>query len=651
MKILTVIPLQKGMFTGDLTYFTSREVELGDITLVPIRSKKVLGLVIKIEELSESKTEVKNLEFGLRKIIENKGPSFFESGFIEAGIETSMYFATQASDILASLIPNILKEEYDQYLKIYQLKNTENKTEIKKRNLNIKNEKLLLQTSLENRISIYKTLIRSSFAKKNSVFIVVPTEYDLDIFYETLSKGIESFTYQLHSNLPKKKLNEKLKGVIATPHPVLILATAPFLSIPRNDISTIIVEHESSSAYKTQIRPYIDMRTFAEIFASKIGVQFILADTMLRFETLGRKERDGFTNFASLSYRLGFSGEIEIQNKNSKQNKKTWSIFSEKNIEEIKNMLAKKKKVFIFSLRRGLATYTICRDCADTIVCESCSSPLVLYLSKDAQKRMFVCNKCRTEKSPDTRCKNCNSWNLLPLGIGVDTIHKEIKEVFDEEKVKIFKLDKDVAKNKKDAEKILEDFENAKYGILVGTEIALFYMKEKVPMTYMASFDAFWSIPNYKINERILQLVIGIISKTEDKIIIQTKKTNDSLLQNIKTGLMTQFVREELNDRKILSYPPYSRFIKIIHIGDKIKTTIAKKFLEETFKEYNPEIFTGYIAKQKNKYTTNMIIKMETENWSLPALTPSSKIDLVLLNKILSLTPNFTIQIDPEDLL
>lgn len=653
MKILTVIPLQKGIFKGDLTYFTAKEVSLGDVVIVPVRSKKVFSLVVKIEELSTSKSEIKNLDFNLRKIIENKGPSFFKNEFVESVLETSMYFASQDSNVLASLIPNILKEEYDQFLKNYKKNFEESSKETKtnSKNSNIKNEKVFLQTSLENRISIYKTLIRSSFAKKNSVFIVVPTEYDLDIFSETLSKGIENFTYELHSNIPKKKLTEKLKKFFETKHPVLILATAPFLAIPREDLNTIIIEHESSSAYKTQFRPYIDMRTFAEIYASKIKAQFILADTILRFETLGRKERDNFGNFAPLSYRLGFDGEIEIQNKNTRQNKKEWKIFSNKNIEEIKNTLIKKKKVFIFSLRKGLATYTICRDCGDTVICETCNSPLVLYLSKDNKKRMFVCNKCKNEKSPDARCKNCNSWNLMPLGIGVDTVYKEIKEIFDEEKVQIFKLDKDVVKNKKDAEKIIEDFENAKHAILIGTEIALFYMHKKVPLTFISSFDAFWSIPNFKISERILQLVLNIVSKTEEKIIIQTKKTSDTLLKNIQTGLLAEFIREELLDRKTLSYPPYARFIKIVHIGDKIKTGIAKKYLEEAFKEYNPEIFSGYVAKQKNKYATNMILRLEPENWSLPAITLKSKIDLPLLKKILELTPNFFVYVDPEDLL
>ena len=40
-------------------------------------------------------------------------------------------------------------------------------------------EKLLLQETLENRVAIYKTLIRENFAKNQSVFIVLPNEYGI----------------------------------------------------------------------------------------------------------------------------------------------------------------------------------------------------------------------------------------------------------------------------------------------------------------------------------------------------------------------------------------------------------------------------------------------------------------------------------------
>ena len=90
-------------------------------------------------------------------------------------------------------------------------------------------------------------------------------------------------------------------------------------------------------------------------------------------------------------------------------------------------------------------------------------------------------------------------------------------------------------------------------------------------------------------------------------------------------------MREELEDRKNLNYPPYKRFIKITYLGDKEGSVEAKKALKEVFKEYNPEIFGGFVAKNKNQYVTNALIKMDPKKWSLPELFIIPPIDQNLL--------------------
>src|SRR3990167_6489790 len=119
----------------------------------------------------------------------------------------------------------------------------------------------------------------------------------------------------------------------------------------------------------------------------------------------------------------------------------------------------------------------------------------------------------------------------------------------------------------------------------------------------------------------------------------------------IKMENLLSFVREELEDRRNLDYPPFKRFIKITHLGDKEQTIKAKKVLEEIFKEYNPEIFSGFIARLKGKYATNALIKIDPKKWSLPEISTNSSIDENLLNKLHSLQPTFEIYVDPEDLL
>ncbi|HAS80591.1 MAG: Primosomal protein N [Candidatus Nomurabacteria bacterium GW2011_GWE1_32_28] len=659
MKIVTVIPLQKGVFKTDLTYFTAKDIKNGSIVNIPIRNKKILGLVISSEDASNIKSKLKEMSFNLKKIDEIKEHSIFRNEFIESTLLLSSYFVSKKNSSIVSFIPSIFREKYDEIVKLStnnQKALTENNNQIETNifNKNIKTEKLLFQAQLEDRISYYKTLIRGQFALKKSVFLVLPTEHDIEIFYQSLSKGIENFTFFIHGGLKPKRIIEQYKQIINSSHGVLILGTAPFLSISRTDIGVIIVEHESSNAYKMIRRPHFDSRIFSEIFASKINAKFILGDTLLRYETIARKENDNLGEVYPLSFRTNFSNtKIEIIDPNIDKNENSinskFRIFSEDSLKEIENTLNNKKNVFIFSLRKGLATYTICKDCNETINCDKCLAPLVLYLSSNGKKRMFVCNKCNTEKDPETKCPICKSWNLMPLGIGTDRVYEELKEKFP--KNKIFKLDKEIAKTASGASKIVNEFKKNTPSILVGTEMAFYYLKEKIDLSMIASFDGLWTIPNYKMSEKIIQLLLSMLSITERKFIIHTKNKKDSALLAVRGENLLPFVREELQDRKNLNYPPYKRFIKITYLGNKEDSLEAKKILAELFKEYNPDIFSGFILKNKNQYITNALIKLDPLKWSLSELSHNSSIDQNLYNLLSSLPFSYEVFVDPEDLL
>ncbi|KKP77484.1 MAG: hypothetical protein UR77_C0024G0001, partial [Candidatus Nomurabacteria bacterium GW2011_GWC2_35_35] len=149
-----------------------------------------------------------------KKIVEIKEHSIFRNEFLESALELSSYFVSPKNIGVASFIPAIFREKYDEIVKFSEKnKNTfsekKDKKELTNASENIKTEKLLLQAQLEDRISFYKTLIRGYFALKKSVFIVLPTEYDIEIFQQALSKGIENFTFSMHGGLKPKKIIEK----------------------------------------------------------------------------------------------------------------------------------------------------------------------------------------------------------------------------------------------------------------------------------------------------------------------------------------------------------------------------------------------------------------------------------------------------------
>lgn len=659
MKIVTVIPLKKGLWSSDLTYFTKEEIEIGDIAEIPLRNKKILGLVISCRDATEAKGDIKDMQYDLKKILSKKKSAVFSKEFMESALVANKYFASNRSNTIASVIPNFLKEEYD---KVANFIKPELNTDQSPQKKNIQSEKLIFQAPIDDRISYYKTLIRGAFAQKKSVFIVLPTENGIDTFFRSLSKGIESFSFSLHSGAGNKKNIETFKKILGSDHPVLIICTAHFLSIPRKDFGVVVVENESSNAYKMIPRPHFDLRILAEIFASKIEAKFILGDSLLRFETIARKDTDNIPSVSNLSFRMGFENKLKIIKRGNPLDntflgeknitKEKFKVLTDDVVEEITNAIELKKNVLIFSLRKGLGTQTVCRDCNEILMCDNCLAPAVLYLSRDGQKRMFACNRCHQEIDPESTCKRCGSWNLVSLGIGSDTVFEELKEIFgDNKETKIFKLDKESARTTTSARKIAKDFESQKGAILVGTEMAFFYLQNKASLSVVASFDSLWSIPNFKMSEKVIQILTSIISKTEDKLIIQTKNEKDGAILAIQNENLIGFAREELGDRKSFGYPPYKRFIKIIHLGTKNESTVVKKFLLELFDGYSPEIFSGFIAKQHDKYVTNALIKVDPSKWSVPEILPGGYIDEELLSRLLSLPKEFEVIIDPEDLL
>ena len=86
-------------------------------------------------------------------------------------------------------------------------------------------------------------------------------------------------------------------------------------------------------------------------------------------------------------------------------------------------------------------------------------------------------------------------------------------------------------------------------------------------------------------------------------------------------------------------------------MGSKDESMEAKKDLREVFKEYSPEIFSGFVTKNKNQYVTNALIKIDPKKWSLPELSHNSSIDQNLFNLLSSLPSSYEVSVDPEDLL
>jgi primosomal protein N' len=200
MQIVTVIPISRGVSKETLTYFTKSEVNLGGIVKIPLRKKIIYGLIIDKRDANELKSEIKSLSYSIKKVEEMQSGSFLTQSFTEAIKKVADYNASSIGSVLFSLIPKNILEENN--------KLTLDDTESPK---DAFNETVLLQCDSEERFATYKSLVREEFAKGHSVFFCAPTIEDLNNARGLLEKGIENYTFFLHSGLSKKELIDTWK--------------------------------------------------------------------------------------------------------------------------------------------------------------------------------------------------------------------------------------------------------------------------------------------------------------------------------------------------------------------------------------------------------------------------------------------------------
>ena len=632
MKLIDVIPLSRGIGKETLSYFTLAEISPGAVVLVPLRSKKISALVVRVEDAALAKAEIKNADFAIKKVDAVKTAQLFSPEFVRAAQDTARYFAATTGSVLGALVPGpVLKRAGGLELPSQETKQGKKNP-----------EKWVIQGEDEERFASYRSRIRQEFAQKHSVFFCVPTIEDAKRSQKLLEKGIEDYTFVLHSGLREKEILSLWKKTAEEKHPVVIIGTPSFISLPRGDLSTIIIEKENSRNYKIPSRPYFDIRYFLERYAEASGAQLFLGDTLLRIETLWREEEGEVSRGTPFKFRsLSTSKETLVDMRAYKAGENGFKIISPEVEGLIKDTKANNDRLFILTSRRGVAPTTLCADCQNIVMCENCSSPVVLHSKKKGgeEKNYFLCHRCGEGRSADEVCKTCGSWKLATVGIGIELVEEKIRQRFPD--IRVFRLDSDTVKTEKELSGTLASFYAAPGSILIGTEMALLYLYEKVENSAIISIDSLFSIPDFRIHEKILYTLLKMRHLTSRSFVLQTRNPEEKVLEYALKGNLIDFYRNEIASRKSLAYPPFSVLIKITLEGERDAIAKEMQAMKEMFEPFALDVFPAFTETVKGKALLHSLIRIERGKWP----------DADLLAKLSVLPPYVMIKVDPESLL
>ena len=508
-------------------------------------------------------------------------------------------------------LSTIIEEKKD-FKEIYL---SDKQKEIYNEIINSKDNKFLLYgVTGSGKTLIYLHLINYYISKGKTALLLVPeislTIQTMNFFKNYFKENIAI----LHSSLSdREKYNEYLK--IKRKDVSVVIGVRSAIFAPISDIGIVIIDEEHSDTYNEYSKnPKYSTKDIA-IFRSEYNNAKLLlssATPLVKDYYLAEKNKE----YKLLKLLNKYNDlKLDIKIIDLKENKKL-SYFSNELKDKILEKLEKKEQVILFLNRKGYANYVMCASCGEVKKCPNCDISLTYY-KKD---NILKCSYCEYIEKYVNLCNKCHEEDLNIMGVGTEKIEEELNILFKD--YKILRMDMDTTKRKGSYERIIEDFKNHKYDILVGTQmIAKGLDFENVTLVGVINADTSLMIPSYNAIENTYSLLSQVSGRSgrsnkKGEVIIQTYNPDNYGISEVVKQDYESFYKQEIDIRKKLLYPPFSNMltlkIKSMNI-DLVKEHIIKIYkylklnLKETASILGPNLLN--IRKLDKKYECSITLK------------------------------------------
>lgn len=455
---------------------------------------------------------------------------------------------------------------------------------------------------------VYISIIKSAFNEgKGSIFLVPEislTPQMIDRFKGEFKENIAI----LHSKLTQSERAKEWYDIYSGRKKV-VLGVRSAIFAPVQNLGYIFLDEEHETTYKQDNNPRYNAKQVAIKRVELEGAKLVLGSATPSIESFYFAQK-GIFKLIELKnrYNNAVLPEVEIVDMKGEES----LYFSKRLLDEIRKTLLKGEQVLLLLNRKGYSTYIQCKDCGHVEECSHCSIKYSYYASQGVLK----CNYCGRVKRYTGQCSNCGSKNLIHSGKGVERIEEEIKKYFD---VRVIRVDSEISKDREFFEKMYYDFLDKKYDIMVGTQLISKGLHfPDVTLVGVVNADTILNFPDFRAGEKTYQLVTQVAGRAgrgdkRGRVIVQTYQSEHPVFKKVKTNDYEGFYKEEIYNRELLEYPPFS---KTINIGISSK---YEKYLEEFVKDFfrdikyeNVEMYgpmRSMVYKVKDRFRYNIFIK------------------------------------------
>jgi primosomal protein N' (replication factor Y) len=284
-------------------------------------------------------------------------------------------------------------------------------------------------------------------------------------------------------------------------------------------------------------------------------------------------------------------------------------------LEEIRETVARKKQVILFQNRRGYAPYQICMVCGWIAQCKNCDVSLTFHKFSNKLK----CHYCGNVYPPSPTCQACGSDKLMQKNFGTEKIEELLETELQD--IRIGRMDFDTIKNKNAHDVLIQQFEQRKIDVLVGTQMVVKGLDfDNVDLVGILDADGLLHFADFRVNERAFQLMEQVSGRAgrkdgKGKVMIQTLNPAHPVLQHVAHHDYAGMYQEEIEKRNKFFYPPFSRIINI-HFKDKSRDVVFEaanvfsKGLEQKYGKYIVGPAEPVVNRVRNMFLMEMLLKL-----------------------------------------
>ena len=406
---------------------------------------------------------------------------------------------------------------------------------------------------------VFLQVSREMLARGRGVIYLVPeislTHQVVDVFQAFLDQPVAV----LHSGLtPSQRLKSWLDLLDGKVKVVIGARSAVFA--PVANLGLIIIDEEHEGSYKSGTTPRYHARQVAMHRGHQENAVLLMGSATPSLEAYhymgaGRLER------LPLPERLsgGCMPAVQIQDLNGES-----VPLSKTLIREIRRTHEEGRQSILFLNRRGFSYFFHCRSCGYQMKCRNCSVSLTFHKNKNS----MVCHYCGYRSRPVDVCPECGSMEVGYSGFGTERIEEEIHRLMPELTVR--RVDTDSVRNKSRLREILNEFHAGRIDILLGTQMVAKGLNfPGVKLVGIISADTGLQLPDFRAAERTFDLIVQVSGRAgrfhpDGKVLVQTYLPENETIRLAAAADLDTFYKKELEVRKILGFPPFTRLIRLV---------------------------------------------------------------------------------------